>query len=109
MYEIGLLVETDAASLHRKRCVPEHFDRDMQEAKAKGFEEPDFSGDPNVSVVGGFPVFFEGGVDLLFVVEVIVLQRKSDDGALAFAPKLSALAHPKINKGNRAYSANIGA
>jgi len=31
MYDIGLLVETDAASLHRKRCVPEHFDSDVFE------------------------------------------------------------------------------
>ncbi len=31
MYEIGLLVETDTASLHRKRCVPEFFDRDVFE------------------------------------------------------------------------------
>ncbi len=31
MYEIGLLIETDAASLHRKCCVPEHFDWDVFE------------------------------------------------------------------------------
>ncbi len=39
MHEIGLLVETDAASLHRKRCVPEYFDRDVFEAHVNGRAE----------------------------------------------------------------------